>query len=271
MKVPAHKTGCPLIHASYTPHHYTSRGRAISMEQVQSALRLIIVILTVSDGMAVGNRLPLSAQLTRMQSKIDVLRRDVDQLLSELHRSPMYSPAPINTIGDGYVYAHCRMVPNGIYNPDTYEPIVGDIDMRQRAVGGQMDVKVFLYGFSQPNSKHGLHIHTYGDLRNGCGSAGGHYNPGGNNHSAPYDSDRHMGDWGNVQADESGMVQTSFSDKEAVIVGKNTVIGRTIVIHIGEDDMGNGGKEDSKMTGNAGGRLGCCVIGLSDGKAWEDM
>ena len=34
--------------------------------------------------------------------------------------------------GDGNVYAHCRMVPNGIYDPDTYEPIVGDIDMRQR-------------------------------------------------------------------------------------------------------------------------------------------
>ncbi|XP_022099112.1 superoxide dismutase [Cu-Zn]-like [Acanthaster planci] len=230
----------------------------------------VFLIALLSCGFThAADRLPISAQLTHMQSQIYILRRDVDQLLAELHRTR--DPEPVNPEGDGNVYAHCRMVPNGIYDPDTYEPIVGDINMRQRAVGGQMDVKVFLYGFMTPKSVHGIHVHTYGDLGNGCGSAGGHYNPGGNNHSAPYDKDRHMGDWGNIQVDDFGMVEHTFSDKVATLVGPNSILGRTIVIHIGEDDLGKGGTADSKTTGNAGGRLGCCVIGHSDGSAWANF
>ena len=34
---------------------------------------------------------------------------------------------------------------------------------------------------------HGFHVHTDGDIRGGCGSAGGHYNPDGNLHGAPLD------------------------------------------------------------------------------------
>ncbi|XP_038068816.1 superoxide dismutase [Cu-Zn]-like [Patiria miniata] len=234
-----------------------------------SAPRHLLVIALLSCGFThAADRLPLSAQLIRMQSQIDILRRDVDQLLGELHRTHGPEPPNLNLEGDGNVYAHCRMVPNGIYDPDTYEPIVGDIDMRQRAVGGPMDVEVFLYGFMTPKSVHALHVHTYGDLRHGCGSAGSHYNPGGNNHSAPYDKDRHMGDWGNIQVDDFGMVEETFTDKVATLVGPNSILGRTIVIHIGEDDLGKGGTADSKKTGNAGGRLGCCVIGRSDGSAW---
>ena len=50
--------------------------------------------------------------------------------------------------GDGYVYAHCRMVPNGIYNPDTYEPIVGDIDMRQRVRNHAIFASSCLFGYA---------------------------------------------------------------------------------------------------------------------------
>jgi len=35
---------------------------------------------------------------------------------------------------------------------------------------------------------------------------------------------------------------------------------------VGEDDLGLGGKPDSKKTGAAGGRLACCVIGMSGNK-----
>jgi Cu-Zn family superoxide dismutase len=37
----------------------------------------------------------------------------------------------------------------------------------------------------KPNSKHGFHIHTLGDLTKGCLSAGGHWNPFDAPHGAP--------------------------------------------------------------------------------------
>lgn len=35
-------------------------------------------------------------------------------------------------------------------------------------------------------------------------------------------------------------------------------------VHEDEDDLGRGGHEQSKITGNAGGRLACGVIGLTE-------
>jgi len=41
------------------------------------------------------------------------------------------------------------------------------------------------------------------------------------------------------------------------------VIGRSCVLHRLTDDLGEGGNEESKKTGNAGARIACGVIGLS--------
>jgi len=42
------------------------------------------------------------------------------------------------------------------------------------------------------------------------------------------------------------------------------VIGRSIVVHEDEDDLGRGGHTDSKITGHAGARLACGIIGISN-------
>jgi Cu/Zn superoxide dismutase len=44
---------------------------------------------------------------------------------------------------------------------------------------------------------HGVHVHTYGDLGNGCLNAGAHYNPFNKTHGSPMAAERHVGDLGN--------------------------------------------------------------------------
>ncbi|MPC72813.1 Superoxide dismutase [Cu-Zn] [Portunus trituberculatus] len=110
---------------------------------------------------------------------------------------------------------------------------------------------------------HGFHIHEKGSLENGCISAGGHYNPYMRDHGSPIHLERHVGDLGNILADQSGVAHVNITDPLVTLVGPRSVIGRAIVVHAGEDDLGGGGHPSSLKTGNAGGRVGCGVIGIA--------
>ncbi|KJZ75865.1 Superoxide dismutase [Hirsutella minnesotensis 3608] len=115
-----------------------------------------------------------------------------------------------------------------------------------------------------PNAERGFHIHTFGDNTNGCTSAGPHFNPFSKTHGAPSDETRHVGDMGNVKTDGNGVASGTMTDSQIKLIGPHSVIGRTVVIHDGTDDLGKGGHEQSHITGNAGGRPACGVIGISD-------
>ncbi|KAF4984899.1 hypothetical protein F66182_17007, partial [Fusarium sp. NRRL 66182] len=52
-------------------------------------------------------------------------------------------------------------------------------------------------------------------------------------------------------------------DKLVKLIRAESVLVRTIVVHAGTDDLGRGGNEESKKTGNAGPRPACGVIGIS--------
>ena len=122
---------------------------------------------------------------------------------------------------------------------------------------------------------HGFHIHSKGNLREGCTSLCSHFNPDNTLHGDISDNknNRHAGDLGNIFADKNGNVNTKLYDKIIKLYGKYNIIGRSVVIHEDEDDLGLGGlseygeiidskkHSESLKTGNAGKRIACGVIG----------
>ncbi|KAK9999447.1 hypothetical protein SO802_019050 [Lithocarpus litseifolius] len=126
---------------------------------------------------------------------------------------------------------------------------------------GPTTVKVRVTGLTP--GPHGFHLHEFGDTTNGCISTGAHFNPNNLTHGAPEDEVRHAGDLGNIIANADGVAEATIVDNQIPLTGPNAVVGRALVVHELEDDLGKGGHELSLTTGNAGGRLACGVVGLT--------
>ncbi|XP_041996062.1 superoxide dismutase [Cu-Zn] 2-like isoform X1 [Salvia splendens] len=109
---------------------------------------------------------------------------------------------------------------------------------------------------------HAFHIHALGDTTNGCNSTGPHFNPLNKHHGSPLDDQRHAGDLGNIVAASDGVADISIIDNQIPLSGEYSILGRAVVVHADPDDLGKGGHELSKTTGNAGARVGCGIIGL---------
>lgn len=108
------------------------------------------------------------------------------------------------------------------------------------------------------NHKHGFHIHESGDLREGCKSCCAHYNPHNTQHAGLEGG--HAGDLGNIKTNENGECNISIKTDKFIV---DEILGRSIIIHQDEDDLGLGSFEDSKTTGHSGSRIACSVIGIS--------
>jgi Cu-Zn family superoxide dismutase len=116
----------------------------------------------------------------------------------------------------------------------------------------------------KPNSAHGFHVHECGDMSDKCESMCAHFNPYNTNHGGPGDKDRHVGDLGNLIADTNGRAKYTQRDTMIKLRGtKCNIIGRGLIIHEDEDDLGRGGQKDSLTTGHAGKRIACAVIGYA--------
>ena len=149
--------------------------------------------------------------------------------------------------------------------------ISGVVIFHQCCPENKTHVKFQLKGFV-PNTTHGVHIHRYADIDEGCKGACEHFNPYESKHGSYvlYKDSRHVGDLcNNILSDKNGEVNYEYDDDLVDLIGKFTVIGRSVVIHAKEDDLGRYRDEDTKRgvesgkTGNAGDRIACSVIGLS--------
>jgi Cu-Zn family superoxide dismutase len=123
-----------------------------------------------------------------------------------------------------------------------------------------MDIQ--LKGLSK-NGLHGFHIHEAGDLTDKCESMCAHFNPYNKPHGGPGSKDRHVGDLGNLKSDKNGNVNIRMSDNMIKLKGKANIIGRGLIIHADEDDLGLGTNAASKINGNSGKRIACAIIGIS--------
>lgn len=125
-----------------------------------------------------------------------------------------------------------------------------------RRVGTGIAIEADVGGLA--SGPHGFHIHERGDCTAPDGtSAGGHFNPAGSSHGAPTDQERHVGDLGNVTANEAGAALYERTDDRIAFEGSNSIIGRAVIVHAGEDDL------VSQPTGDAGARVACGVIGIA--------
>lgn len=108
--------------------------------------------------------------------------------------------------------------------------------------------------------EHGFHIHEFADFSKGCVSAGPHYNPHQLSHGAPSAAQRHVGDLGNVVANQDGVASGRMLDSLVKLSGPTSVVGRSMIVHTDRDDLGLGGHALSGTTGNAGSRVACGAI-----------
>ena len=132
----------------------------------------------------------------------------------------------------------------------------------------------------KPNNMNACHIHEFGDFINGCKSLGSHWNPRNSNHgytnlSIGLDKNiklkkqniqSHAGDLlNNIISDSNGKFYYKYLDYRINLFGdvSESIIGRSVVMHVGVDDLGLGNNEESLKTGNSGERIAFSIIGHS--------
>jgi len=108
--------------------------------------------------------------------------------------------------------------------------------------------------------KHGFHVHEFGDCSSpDAKSAGAHFNPTGDPHAGPDIQHRHVGDLGNIEADNNGRAEIDVLDDMMRFQGPRGILGRGLIVHEKADDL------KTQPSGDAGGRVACAVIGVAQG------
>ncbi|CAF0738049.1 unnamed protein product [Brachionus calyciflorus] len=139
----------------------------------------------------------------------------------------------------------------------------------EKLQNGLLEISVNITGLPKNlGNKHGLHVHQSGindfseDPAIKCSTAGPHFNPLNSTHGDIKSPVRHVGDYGNVISDQNGNIIMKFTDDVSQLTGPLGIIGRAIVLHENEDDLGLQNNVGSITFGNSGPRLACGVIGI---------
>lgn len=159
---------------------------------------------------------------------------DADQLYSDS-----------NPAGDPTAYVVLNTINNEMSATATFT------NMDNGNINFRLDVENF------PAGEHAVHLHENGD----CGaadysSAGGHWNPTGENHGKRGVPPFHKGDIANMIVGDDGRGTLNMViDGWSIGGGNNSnILNKAIIIHAGADDF------TSQPSGDAGSRIACGVI-----------
>lgn len=112
-----------------------------------------------------------------------------------------------------------------------------------------------------PSGEHAFHIHETGNCSEQGKAAGGHFNPDDVKHGLITEDgfeNAHAGDLGNITIAEDGTGTKSITVERLTFTEGNYAIGNlSVILHEKPDDFG-------QPTGNAGGRVGCGIIEITD-------
>nr|AUM62139.1 extracellular Cu/Zn superoxide dismutase [Glyphodes pyloalis] len=108
---------------------------------------------------------------------------------------------------------------------------------------------------------HGVHVHQRGSIKDNCKEIGPHFIAYYGRHGGPRDHVRHVGDLGNIKAEEGATVTIKIVDHLISLAGPRSIVGRALAISKSEDDYGRSSTEESALTGTSGPSVACGLIG----------
>jgi Cu-Zn family superoxide dismutase len=174
----------------------------------------------------------------------------------------------VSLVGAGAV-ALAKSKPAAAPKPKTVETkiesksgskLTGDVKFSEKG----KEVTVVVTVENAPPGDHAVHIHEKGDCSApDAKSAGGHWNPGADQHGQWGHEHFHLGDIGNLKVGADGKGSITLTTDKWTLGGdeKTNVEGRAIIVHEKIDDF------TTQPTGNAGNRLGCAVIPAAEAAA----
>ncbi|XP_047528104.1 superoxide dismutase [Cu-Zn]-like [Vanessa atalanta] len=143
--------------------------------------------------------------------------------------------------------------------PDEESGVGGELIFTQILPNGPVTIEGNVTGLSP--GLHGLHVHQAGSIKDNCKEIGPHFIAYYGRHGGPRDQIRHVGDLGNIKAEEGETLKVKIVDHLISLAGPRSVVGRSIAISKSEDDYGRAGTEDSALTGTSGPAIACGIIG----------
>nr|ACG80589.1 extracellular Cu/Zn superoxide dismutase [Argopecten irradians]ACK38046.1 extracellular copper/zinc superoxide dismutase [Argopecten irradians] len=155
------------------------------------------------------------------------------------------------------IHARCEIMPNKEITDLAYR-VRGHVKLSQKPGQDNISLDYNLRNLI-PSHSHAVHIHEGGNMERCCDSLGGHYNPHRKQHGLPSSDeafDSHVGDLGNVAADDGG----NHVSEQTMHADLLDMIGRSFVIHEGTDTG----------EGNQGRKIACCVIGRAHENHHDD-
>jgi len=142
--------------------------------------------------------------------------------------------------------AHAELQPTG------GSGVEGTVDFTR--LGNGVRVVAFVRGLD--DGRFALHIYE-GRIHEGgsCARHGMHFNPSGASHGGPESADgrRHAGDLGNIRS-ERGRARYDRVDTVLRMDSTDSVIGRVVAVHAGQDDL------NSQPSGRSGDIAACGII-----------